>query len=132
MSTDRTGDPDDHVEVRVAYLGGFSFLAYEGMVWLVSAFLGAIVSVPSAIVVLVVGGTFSALGALAIQKLLRRPAVESRNPLLSLSVNAAIVIPLCYPVIAAATVANTNWFFPAFDQSQTDERADARAEPERH
>ena len=26
----------------------------------------------------------------------------------------AFVIPLCYPLIAAATIHNTNWFYPAF------------------
>lgn len=105
---------DHHDEVRVAYLGGFSFLAYEGALWLLSATLGSFISVGAAIVTLVVGGTFSPLGAQIIQKLMRRPPVDPDNPLLGLSIQAAFVIPLCYPVIAAATLANVNWFFPAF------------------
>lgn len=105
---------DHHREVRVAYLGGFSFLAYEGLVWLVSAAFGSFVSAASAIVALVVGGTLSPLGALIIQKLLRRPTVGRENPLIGLSITSAFIIPLCYPVIGAATLANTNWFFPAF------------------
>lgn len=110
----QSGLHDHHYEVRVAYLGGFSFLAYEGMLWLLAATMGSLISVGSAIVALVVGGTFSPLGAQIIQKLMRRPSVGSDNPLIGLSIQAAFIIPLCYPVIAAATLANTNWFFPAF------------------
>lgn len=49
-----------------------------------------------------------------LQKILRRPGVGKGNPLIRLSVTSAFIIPLCYPVIAAATVTNINWFFPAF------------------
>lgn len=108
------GPRDHHEEVRVAYLGGFSFLAFEGALWLVSAALGSFVSVGSAIVALVVGGVFILLGAQLIQRLMRRPSVGSENPLMGLSTSAAFVVPLCYPVIAAATLADTDWFFPAF------------------
>ena len=100
--------------MRVAYLGGFSFLLFEGALWLASALLGTFVSVGWAIAALVVGGMFIPLGAQAIQRLLKRPTVGSENPLIGLSTSAAFVIPLCYPVIAAATVADTDWFFPAF------------------
>lgn len=71
-------------------------------------------SVTTAMIVLVVGGTLSPVGALMIQKLMRRPVVGSDNPLIRLSVTSAFMIPLSYPVIAAATLANTSWFFPAF------------------
>ena len=110
----KPGPRDHHEEVRVAYLGGFSFLVFEGALWLVSALLGSFVSVGWAIAALVVGGMLIPLGAQAIQRLMRRPAVGPENPLMGLSTSAAFVIPLCYPVIAAATIANVNWFFPAF------------------
>ncbi len=102
---------DHHRQIRVAYLGGFSFLAYEGVVWLASAASAGLLSVTTAMIVLVVGGTLSPVGAPIIQKFLRRPVVGRDNPLLRLSVTSAFIIPLCYPVIAAATLANTNWFF---------------------
>ena len=110
----RVRPPDHHEEVRVAYLGGFSFLAFEGVLWIVSALLGSFVSVGWAIAALVVGGMLIPLGAQAIQRLMRRPPVGPENPLIGLSTSAAFVIPLCYPVIAAATIADTDWFFPAF------------------
>ena len=113
-SVGRVGPRDHHEEVRVAYLGGFPFLIFEGVLWLVSALLGSFVSVGWAMAALVVGGMFIPLGAQAIQKLMKRPRVGAENPLTGLSTSAAFVIPLCYPVIAAATIADTDWFFPAF------------------
>lgn len=110
----RHGPRDHHEEVRVAYLGGFAFFVYEGALWLAAALLGTFVSIGAAIVVLVVGGTFTAAGAHFIQRLMNRPRVGPENPLIALTVYAAFIIPLSYPVIAAATIANTNWFFPAF------------------
>jgi hypothetical protein len=40
--------------------------------------------------------------------------LSKENPFGTLAMQIAFVIPLCYPVIAAATIHNTNWFFPAF------------------
>lgn len=104
---------DHHKEVRIAYLGGVSFLIFEGVLWLLSALFGSFISIRLAIITLLVGGMFIPLGSQVIQTLMKRPKVSKENPLISLSTSVAFIIPLSYPVIAAAAIANINWFFPA-------------------
>ena len=43
-----------------------------------------------------------------------RVSVSKENPLNGLGMQAAFVLPLCLPVVAAAALYRLDWFFPAF------------------
>ena len=106
---------DAQREVRSVYLGAFTGFIVTGLVWLLSSAAGTWMSAGLAIWVLILGGTFTFPLSQLILKIMGRPASLSKeNPLGLLAMQAAFMIPFCYPVIAAATIHNTNWFFPAF------------------
>lgn len=106
---------DAQLEVRTVYLGAFSGLIVTGLIWLLSAAMGTWMSTGLAIWALVLGGTFIFPLSQLLLKAMGKPASLSKeNPFGTLAMQVAFVIPLCYPVIAAATVHNINWFFPAF------------------
>ena len=106
---------DAQREMRTVYKGGYIGQAVSGAVWLVSAALGAWVDTRYGLISLFVGGFFIfPLTQLAL-KLAGLPAsLSSGNPLQSLAKQVAFIVPLCLPVIAAATLYNVNWFYPAF------------------
>ena len=102
-------------EVRSVYLGAFSGLIVTGTIWLLSAVAGTWTSSGSAIWALVLGGTFIfPLSQLLLRAIGRPASLSKQNPFGMLAMQIAFVIPLCYPLIAAATIHNTNWFYPAF------------------
>ena len=102
-------------ELRSVFLGAFTGMLVTGLIWLVSAATGTWMSPGLAIWVLVLGGTFTFPLSQLLLKAMGRPTSLSReNPFGRLAMQAAFIIPFCYPVIAAATIHNTNWFFPAF------------------
>ena len=106
---------DAQREVRTVYLGAFSGLIVTGIIWLLSAALGTWLSNGLSIWALVLGGTFIFPLSQLLLKAMGKPASLSKdNPFGTLAMQVAFMIPLCYPVIAAATIHNTNWFFPAF------------------
>lgn len=103
------------LELRKIHLGAFSGFIVTGLVWLLSAAIGTWGSTGLAIWALVLGGTFTFPLSQVLLKAMGRPTSLSReNPFGLLAMQAAFIIPFCYPVIAAATIHNTNWFFPAF------------------
>ena len=102
-------------EVRSVHLGSFSGLIVTGLIWLTSAGVGKWVSNGLAIWALVFGGTFIFPLSQMLLKAMGRPTnLSKENPFGTLAMQVAFVIPFCYPVIAAATIHNTNWFYPAF------------------
>jgi hypothetical protein len=106
---------DAQQEVRTVYLGAFSGLIVTGVIWLLSAAAATWISSGIAIWALVLGGTFIFPLSQLLLKAMGRPAsLSSENPFGMLAMQVAFVIPFCYPVIAAATIHNTNWFYPAF------------------
>lgn len=106
---------DAQKEVRSVHLGAFSGFIVTGLIWLASAAIGTWMSIGMAIWALILGGTFIYPLSTLLLKLIGMPASLSReNPFGMLAMQVAFVIPLCYPLIAAATIHNTNWFFPAF------------------
>jgi len=106
---------DAQNEVRQVYLGSFSGLIVTGLIWLLSAAAGTWLSAGYAIWVLILGGTFIFPLSQLLLKLMGRPAsLSAENPFGRLAMLIAFVIPALYPVIAAATIHNANWFFPAF------------------
>jgi hypothetical protein len=102
-------------ELRSVHLGAFSGFIVTGLIWLISAAVGTWMSIGLAIWALVLGGTFTFPLSQLLLKAMGRPTSLSReNPFGRLAMQSAFIIPFCYPVIAAATIHNTNWFFPAF------------------
>jgi len=102
-------------EVRTVYLGAFSGLIVTAIIWLLSAAAGTWTSSGIAIWALVLGGTFIFPLSQLLLKAMGKPASLSKeNPFGMLAMQVAFVIPFCYPLIAAATIHNINWFYPAF------------------
>ena len=102
-------------EVRTVFLGGSVGQAVSGVLWLASAAAGTWVSSSIAMVVLFLGGMLIfPLTQLTLKISRRRGSLTKENPFNGLAMQTAFIIPLCIPVIAAATLYNTDWFYPAF------------------
>lgn len=102
-------------EVRSVFLGGSVGQAVSGVIWLVSAALATWVSIRYGILLLVIGGVFIfPLTQLALKVLGHQSSLERTNPFNQLATQVAFIVPLNLPVIAAATMYNINWFYPAF------------------
>jgi hypothetical protein len=101
-------------EVRTAFLGGFVGQTVSGALWLASAALATWGSARASILVLVVGGMFIFPLTLLGLRLLGRPAgLPKGHPMNELGLQAALVLPLCLPVVGAATLQRIEWFFPS-------------------
>lgn len=106
---------DAQQEVRTAYLGPFSGLIVTSGIWFLSAAAGTWRSTGLAILILIIGGTFIFPFSQLLLKAMRRPTTLSKeNPFGLLAMQTAFIVPFTYPLIAAATIHNTNWFYPAF------------------
>ena len=102
-------------EVREVYLGGSVGQAVSGLIWLVSALLASLVSTRIAILTLAFGGALIfPLTQLSLKLMGRRASLGKANPLNSLAMQIAFIVPLCLPVIAGAALYRLNWFYPAF------------------
>jgi len=102
-------------EMRAVYLGGAAGQAVSGLAWLISSALGAWVSVPAGVISLFAIGFFIFPLTQLVLRLAGRPSAPGPdNPLQGLGRQVAFVLPLCLPVIAAAAIANINWYYPAF------------------
>ena len=106
---------DAQQEVRTVYLGAFSGMIVTSIIWLVSSAAGTWLSTGYAIMALILGGTFIFPLSQLLLKAMGRPASLSKeNPFGMLAMQIAFTIPVTYPLIAAATIHNINWFYPAF------------------
>lgn len=102
-------------EIREVLLGGAVGQLVSGLIWLLSALLGTWVSTRYAILSLAVVGAFIfPITQLVIRLMGRRATISKDNPLSSLAMQVAFIVPLNLPVIAAATLYRENWFYPAF------------------
>ena len=102
-------------EMRSVFQGGYIGQAVSGILWLISAALGTWVSTRLGIMSLFIGGMLIYPLTQLTLKLAGRPAsLSSGNPLQQLAQQVAFIVPLCIPVIAAATLYNVNWYYPAF------------------
>jgi hypothetical protein len=102
-------------EVRSVFVGGAVGQAVSGGIWLISAAVGIWVSVEYGILVLAVGGAFIfPLTQLMLKLSGRKASLSRENPFNQLAMQIAFIVPLCLPLIGAATLYNVNWFYPAF------------------
>ena len=106
---------DQHTQYRRCHLGGAVYLAVEGVLWLLSATLGAAGQIPVAMLVLLIGGMFIHPIAMLCSRLLGLSSHDESNRLSVLNTWIALTIPLGLPLIFMATAAgHANLFFPAF------------------
>ncbi len=102
-------------EVQSTYLRGTVGQAVSGSIWLASALLAEFAGVRAAIWMLVlVGVMIFPLTQLGLRLLGRRAALPPGHPMNALAMQVAFIVPLSLPVIAAASLHNINWFYPAF------------------
>ncbi len=102
-------------EVRTVFIGGAVGQAVSGLLWLISAALGTWLGQREAILMLAVGGVaIFPLTQLTIKLMGRDASLGKDNPFNQLAMQTAFIVPLCLPVIGAATLYNVNWFYPAF------------------
>jgi hypothetical protein len=106
---------DAQRELRWTYLGGFPGGIVSGVLWLLAAAVASTGGRGRAMAVLVIGGTFIFPATMLLLKAMRLPAtMRKENPLGGLATQLAFTIPLSYPLIYAAVLHRTEWFFPAF------------------
>lgn len=102
-------------DVRRAFVGGFAGQLVSGAIWLASAAAWATRSPRDGIVVLAVGGAFIFPLTMLVLRLLGRPArLAAGNPFDQLARQVAFTVPLGLPLVGAATLHRTEWFYPAF------------------
>jgi hypothetical protein len=102
-------------EMRLGLMGGFMGQLVSGLLWLVSAALATWSTPGAAIGWLVVAGFFIfPLTKLGLWAMRHRYSVSKGNPLNALGAQTAFVLPLCLPLVGAATLYRLDWFFPAF------------------
>ena len=115
MTVRRTNLNIQHLEFRHCHIGGTVYLAVEGLLWLLSAVLGAMGQIPASMLVLLFGGMFIYPVSTACSRLLGMPKPDDSNRLTILSTWVALTIPLGLPLIFMATSAGREeLFFPAF------------------
>ncbi len=101
-------------EVRSTYLGGFVGQLVSGILWLTSAALTTWLSPGAGVISLVVGGIFIFPLTQLILLAIGRPAsLSPANPLRELALEVAFLVPLLLPLVGAAAVHKTAWFYPA-------------------
>ena len=102
-------------EMRSAFLGGFMGQLVSALLWAVAAGLATWGSQSTSIVFLLVAGVFIfPLTQLGLRLIDRPGRVDEANDLYSLGAQVAFVLPLSLPIVGAATLYRTEWFFPAF------------------
>lgn len=101
-------------EMRQAFLGGFAGQLVSGAIWITASLASLIWAPGYGMAVLFIGsfGIFPTTQILL--RLLGRPArVSPENGLWHLGTQIAFTVPLNFLLVAAATLYQTEWFFPA-------------------
>ncbi|HEV8200422.1 MAG TPA: hypothetical protein VGS03_10400 [Candidatus Polarisedimenticolia bacterium] len=105
---------DAQREVRQVFRGGFMGQLVSGMIWLASAAAATWGTPRLAMLILVCGGFFIfALTMLGLRLLGGPWKLSPGNPLNALGMQVAFVLPLCLPLVGAATLQKLEWFYPA-------------------
>ena len=106
---------DAQRELRSVYISGSVGQIVSGLVWLVSAALTTWSSPLSGILAMLVGGFFIYPITQLVLRAMGGPAsVSAGNPMRELAIEVAFVGPLMLPLIGAASLYKTAWFYPAF------------------
>lgn len=106
---------DAQREMREVYRDGSVGGFVSGALWLASAAAGTWGSRNLAVLVLIFGGFFIfPLTQLGLKATGGRASVSGANPLRTLAMQIAFTVPLCIPLILAATRYRADWFYPGF------------------
>lgn len=106
---------DFATQMRRTYLSAVPHTVYTAAVWLTSGYLADSFSKAMAIVFFIAGCTFIFPFGELIRKVMKPiNFLSAENKLPRLFTLLAFTIPLSYPLIYMACVANINYFFPAF------------------
>jgi hypothetical protein len=106
---------DAQREVREVYRNGAIGGFVSGALWLASAAAGTWGSKNLAVLVLIFGGFFIfPMTQLGLKLTGGRASLSDGNPLRYLAMQVAFVVPLCIPLILAATHEHATWFYPGF------------------
>jgi hypothetical protein len=101
-------------EVRTVYVGGFYGQLVSGAIWVASAALTTWVSQRAGILALVFGGMLIyPLTQILLRASGRSASLAPDNPFRELAIEIAFLVPLLLPLVGAATLHNTAWFYPA-------------------
>ncbi len=106
---------DRHSDYRYCHRGASVYLVVEGVLWLLSATLGALGRVPFAILLLIIGGMLIHPLSVAVSRMIGLPQLSETNDLPILNTWLALMIPLGLPLVFMAVAGGrTNLFYPAF------------------
>jgi hypothetical protein len=101
--------------VRSTFLGGFPGQLVASLVWFASAALATWDSHRAGILALVFGGMLIfPLTQLLLRAMSRPASLPKGHPMNGLAIEVAFIVPLMLPLIGAATLHRTDWFYPAF------------------
>lgn len=104
---------DAQREVRFFYMGGFWGQLVSSAIWLAAAALGTWVSARASILTVVIGGFFIFPLTLVLLRLSpSRVRVSPGNPLTSLGMQVAFVLPFSMLLLVPVGLYRLNWFFP--------------------
>lgn len=105
---------DAQREVRFVYIGGFGGQLVSSVIWLVSAALGTWVSPKASILTVVIGGFFIfPLTKMLLSLSGRHASRSAEDPLNSLGMQVAFVLPFSMLLLVPVGLYRLNWFFPA-------------------
>jgi hypothetical protein len=105
---------DAQRDVRTAFLGGFAGQLVSSCIWFASAGLATWYSPKAGIVVLVAGGFFIfPLTQLILRAMARPGSLPKGHPMNGLAIQIAFTLPFNLPLVAAATIHQLTWFYPA-------------------
>jgi hypothetical protein len=106
---------DAQREMRTVYLGGLAGQLVSGTLWLSSAAVATWGTPQRAMALLFVGGFFIyPLTVLVLKALGQRTPLSAENPLRGLAMQIAFTVPMGLPLVLAATLHRTEWFYPSF------------------
>lgn len=101
-------------DVRTTFAGGSAGQLVSGLIWALSASCATWQSHALGMWVLVLGGCFIFPLTQLTLRLSGRPAsLPKGHPMNALGMQVAFVVPLCLPLVYAATVAHEGWFYPS-------------------
>jgi hypothetical protein len=106
---------DAQRDVRTVFLGGFAGQLVSSMVWFLSAALATWYSTKTAALLLMFGGMFIFPLTQLLLRLMDGPySLAKGHPMNGLAMQIAFTVPFSLPLIFAATLYHSNWFYPAF------------------
>ena len=105
---------DAQRDVRTNFIGGFAGQLVSSGIWFASAALATWYSTKAGIVMLIAGGFFIfPLTLLLLRAMGRTGGLPKGHPMNALGMQVAFTLPLNLPLVAAATMHQLTWFYPA-------------------